>query len=132
MESTYGFNPRVCANLVDKKKIAECEATGNLYVENYATSPAQCRKITDSAARIRCSDRASLALARAADVSACETLRTEDMKRSCADDHFLQMAATGTGGALVCRKVSNPSVRTACEQLRSTAAPMQPGLTPGR
>lgn len=132
MEATYGFNPRACLNLGDKKKIADCEAAGNAYVENYATSPAQCRKMTDSAARIRCSDRSSLALARTADVSACETLRTDDMKRSCADDHYLQMAATGTGGALVCRKVSNPSVRSACEQLRSSSVPAQPGLTPGR
>lgn len=93
MEATYGFNPRACLRLGDKKKVSECETAGNLYVESYATNPAQCQKITESDARVRCIDRASVALARTADLSACETLRTEDMKRSCADDHYLQMAA---------------------------------------
>lgn len=120
MEGTYGMNPRACAMISDGEKAASCETQSNAYVEAYATLPGQCRKISEGVSRQRCMDKTSLTIARSAGIEACDALRTEDLKRSCMDDHFYQMAASGTGGALVCRKISNASVRTSCEQVRQT------------
>lgn len=95
MEATYGLNPRACGNIPNRKKAKECEAAGNAYVENFASEPSHCRKITDSSIRLQCSDKVSIAYARNSDdVSACDSLRTDDMKRSCRDDQYLKMAVS--------------------------------------
>lgn len=95
MEATYGLNPRACGNIPNRKKAKECEAAGNAYVENYASEPSHCRKISDAAMRSRCSDKVAIAYARNSnDVAACDSLRTDDMKRSCKDDQYLKMATS--------------------------------------
>ena len=97
LEATYGFNPRACLKLTDAKAAEECRTIGDAYVESFATGFSQCRKITTPEGRLRCSDRLSLDNASKADLSACDALRTDEMKKSCADGHYLRMAESGTG-----------------------------------
>lgn len=120
MMSTYGMDPSACRNLSATGAVAECLTAANAYVESYATTLSDCRKIRNSESRLRCSDRVSLENAKLVGAAGCDALRTDDLKRSCRDDVAFRSATSLTGSLAGCRRISNATMRKSCEEVRMT------------